>query len=116
MYAANVRSPRCRQTLIRLLECCKQNPDSSEKGRLAIRVPGFVIDHTIKDAFLCAAAMVFELRVHAAANVVKPFVQTLVVLQTTPNLDSGLVTWLHDSFKAIRVTCLPSLLLVIGGR
>ncbi|GFT46991.1 DDE_Tnp_IS1595 domain-containing protein [Trichonephila clavipes] len=62
----------------------------------------FVVDHTIEDAPDCdaasreAAAMVSELRVHAAASVVELFVQTLVVLQTTPILDSGLVTWLHD--------------------
>ncbi|GFT48292.1 hypothetical protein TNCV_4708581 [Trichonephila clavipes] len=49
---------------------------------------------TIKDAFVChttprvATAMVSELRVNAAANVVQLFVQTLVVLRTTPNLDS----------------------------
>ncbi|GFT96027.1 hypothetical protein TNCV_313131 [Trichonephila clavipes] len=66
----------------------------------------FVVDHSIQDAPVCdaaskvAAAMVSKLRVHAAENVIKLFVQTLVVLQTTPILDSGLVTWLHDSLRS----------------
>ncbi|GFY29515.1 hypothetical protein TNCV_2626851 [Trichonephila clavipes] len=53
-----------------------------------------VVDHTIEEVPVCdaasrvAAAMVSNLRVHAAADVV----QTLVVLQTTLILDSGLVT------------------------
>ncbi|GFX46131.1 hypothetical protein TNCV_2094471 [Trichonephila clavipes] len=50
----------------------------------------FVVDHIIEDASVrdaaskVATAMVSELRVHAAENVVELFVQTLVVLQTTP--------------------------------
>ncbi|GFT22409.1 hypothetical protein TNCV_3273811 [Trichonephila clavipes] len=58
----------------------------------------FVVDHTIEDTLICdaasrvAAALISELRVHAAANVIELFVQTLVVLQTTPTLDSGLMT------------------------
>ncbi|GFW91961.1 hypothetical protein TNCV_2152411 [Trichonephila clavipes] len=65
----------------------------------------FVVDHTIEDAPVydaasrVAAAMASELRVHAAANVVELFVQTLVVLQTTPILDSRLVTGLHDPLR-----------------
>ena len=43
-----------------------------------------------------AAAMVSELRVHAAVNVVELFAQTLVVFKTSPFLDSGLVPWLQD--------------------
>ncbi|GFV56812.1 hypothetical protein TNCV_3995111 [Trichonephila clavipes] len=43
--------------------------------------------------------MVSELRVHAATNVVELFVQTLLALQATPVLDSGLVTWLHDPLR-----------------
>ncbi|GFX65238.1 hypothetical protein TNCV_4821291 [Trichonephila clavipes] len=42
-----------------------------------------------------AAAMVSELRIHAAANDVELFVQTLV-LKTIPILDSELVTRLHE--------------------
>ncbi|GFX10386.1 hypothetical protein TNCV_1867811 [Trichonephila clavipes] len=37
--------------------------------------------------------MVSKLRINAAANVVELFVQTFVVLQSTPILDSGLVAW-----------------------
>ncbi|GFX02522.1 hypothetical protein TNCV_727761 [Trichonephila clavipes] len=65
----------------------------------------FVVDHTIKEAFVCDAAsrvattMVSTLRVHAVANVVELFVQTLVVLQTTTILDSELVMWPHDLLR-----------------
>ncbi|GFV14635.1 transposable element Tc1 transposase [Trichonephila clavipes] len=65
----------------------------------------FVVDHAIEDAPVCdaasrvAAVMVSELRVHDAADVVELFVQTLVDQQTTPILDSGLVTWLHDPLR-----------------
>ncbi|GFW11644.1 hypothetical protein TNCV_42791 [Trichonephila clavipes] len=45
-----------------------------------------------------SAAMFSELRDVAAANVIELFVQTLV-LQTTPILDRGFVTWLHDSLR-----------------
>ncbi|GFT84223.1 hypothetical protein TNCV_1150201 [Trichonephila clavipes] len=54
-----------------------------KKSCLDIRVPRFVIDHTIEDAPVCdaasclTAAMVSKLRVHAVANVVKLFMQTL---------------------------------------
>ncbi|GFU06201.1 centrosomal protein [Trichonephila clavipes] len=64
-----------------------------------------VVDLTIQDAPICDAVsravvvMVSELRVHAAANVIELFVQTLVVVQTTPNLDSGLTAWLHDPLR-----------------
>ncbi|GFW20688.1 hypothetical protein TNCV_1049111 [Trichonephila clavipes] len=76
-----------------------------KKCRLAIRAPRLVADQTIEDTPVCdavprePAAMVSELRVHATANVVELFVQTLVVLQTTPILDSELVTWLHDPLR-----------------
>ncbi|GFY34716.1 hypothetical protein TNCV_4701971 [Trichonephila clavipes] len=73
-----------------------------KKSFLAIRVIRFVVDHIIEDAPVgdaassVAAAMVSKLRVHIAANVIELFMKTLVVLQTTPILDSGLMTWLHD--------------------
>ncbi|GFW05002.1 hypothetical protein TNCV_597961 [Trichonephila clavipes] len=69
-----------------------------KKRRVNICVPRFVVDHTIEDAHVCdlasrvATAMVSELRVHAAANVLDLFVQAFAVLQKTPVLDSGLVT------------------------
>ncbi|GFX99220.1 hypothetical protein TNCV_2494011 [Trichonephila clavipes] len=65
----------------------------------------FVVDHTFEDAPVCdaasrvAEAMVSKLRVHAAANVVKLFVQTLAVLQTLVILDSGLVVLKHDPLR-----------------
>ncbi|GFU38505.1 hypothetical protein TNCV_2434481 [Trichonephila clavipes] len=65
----------------------------------------FAIDHIIEDAPVwdvvsrVATAVVSDLRVYAAANVVELIVQTLVVLQTTPILDSGLVLWLHDPYQ-----------------
>ncbi|GFV61503.1 hypothetical protein TNCV_3892931 [Trichonephila clavipes] len=65
----------------------------------------FVVDSTTEDAPVCvaasrvAAAMVSELRVHAAENVVELFVETLAVLQTTPILDSRLVKGLHDHLR-----------------
>ncbi|GFV81237.1 integrase catalytic domain-containing protein [Trichonephila clavipes] len=70
--------------------------------RLAIRTPRFIVDYTIEDAPVCdaasrvATAMVSELRVLAAENVVELYVRTLVVLQTTPILESELVMWLHS--------------------
>ncbi|GFW71081.1 hypothetical protein TNCV_91241 [Trichonephila clavipes] len=57
-------------------------------------VARFVIYHTIEDApvydaaLKVASAMISELRIHAIANVVELFVQTLV-FQTTPIFDSG---------------------------
>ncbi|GFU02700.1 hypothetical protein TNCV_535231 [Trichonephila clavipes] len=65
----------------------------------------FVVDHAIEDAPVSgasssiAAAIASELRVHAAENVVSVFLQTLVVLQMTPILDSGLMTWLLDPLR-----------------
>ncbi|GFU78248.1 hypothetical protein TNCV_5008291 [Trichonephila clavipes] len=65
----------------------------------------FVADRTIEDAPACdaasrvAAAMFSELRVHAAANIIELFVQTLVVLKIIPILDTGLVTGLHDPLR-----------------
>ncbi|GFU30649.1 hypothetical protein TNCV_3031601 [Trichonephila clavipes] len=72
-----------------------------KKSRLAIRGSKFVVDHTIEDAPVrhaaprVAAALVSKLRIHAAANFVELFVQTLVVLKMIPILASGLMTWLH---------------------
>ncbi|GFV29027.1 hypothetical protein TNCV_1378781 [Trichonephila clavipes] len=77
-----------------------------KKPRLARRVPRFVVDHTIKDtpvwdaASRVAATIVSKLGVHTSANVVELFAQTLVVLQTTPIFDSGLVTLLHDPLRS----------------
>ncbi|GFX86291.1 hypothetical protein TNCV_2561731 [Trichonephila clavipes] len=77
-----------------------------KKWRLTIRTFRFVVDHTIEDALLCyaaprvAAVMIYELRVHNAANVIKLFVQIFVVLQTTPILSSGLMTWRHDPLRS----------------
>ncbi|GFX91755.1 hypothetical protein TNCV_3529541 [Trichonephila clavipes] len=65
------------------------------KSRLTIREHRFVVNHTIEDAPVhgaasrVSAAMVSELRVYAVANVTELFVQTLVVLQTTPIIHSG---------------------------
>ncbi|GFS86014.1 hypothetical protein TNCV_1220041 [Trichonephila clavipes] len=65
----------------------------------------FVVNHTIEDAptfdaaSRVAAAMVSELRVYAAANIVELFVQTLFVLRMTPIIDSGLVMGLHDHLR-----------------
>lgn len=62
----------------------------------------FVVDRTFAGACVCdvasrvAEGMVTELTDHDAADVVELFEQTLVVLQRTPFLDSGLVTWLYD--------------------
>ncbi|GFX60713.1 hypothetical protein TNCV_4976891 [Trichonephila clavipes] len=63
------------------------------KNDVSPLVPQVHVDHTIEDAPVCdeasrvAVAMVSELRVHTAANVVELFVQILV-LKTTPILDS----------------------------
>ena len=43
--------------------------------------------------------MVAKLTVNAPAKVVELRVQTLVVFETTPFLESGLVTWLHDTLR-----------------
>ncbi|GFT17841.1 hypothetical protein TNCV_2589031 [Trichonephila clavipes] len=65
-------------------------------------MPRFVVDHTIEDSPVCdavsrlAAAMDSDLRIHAAVNVIELFVQTLVVLQIAPIIDSGLMTVLLD--------------------
>ncbi|GFT77041.1 hypothetical protein TNCV_1099261 [Trichonephila clavipes] len=72
---------------------------------LAICAPRFIVGYTIEDAPVCDAAssvdatMVSELRVHTIANVVELFMQTFVVLQTTPIPDSVLVMWLHDPLR-----------------
>ncbi|GFX42781.1 hypothetical protein TNCV_2197381 [Trichonephila clavipes] len=52
------------------------------------------LDHGLK-----LRAMVSEHGVHAAASVVELFMQIFVVSKTTPILDSGLVTWLHDPLR-----------------
>ncbi|GFX28553.1 hypothetical protein TNCV_1153611 [Trichonephila clavipes] len=81
----------------------------------------FVVDHIIEDAFAgdaasrVAAAMVSELRVHAAANVVELFVLTLS-LANDPDSRFRARDGAARSLKAMRVTCLFSRLLVIEGR
>ncbi|GFV81836.1 hypothetical protein TNCV_1057251 [Trichonephila clavipes] len=65
-----------------------------------------VVDHIIKDAPVyesasrVARSIVSELSIHAAANVLDLFVQTLLISQTTPILDSGLTTWLQDPLSS----------------
>ncbi|GFU12683.1 hypothetical protein TNCV_2585371 [Trichonephila clavipes] len=67
---------------------------------------GFAVVHILEDSAFCdaalrvAEAMVSKMRVHAAANVMELFVQALVVLQSYPILNSGLVTWLHDPLRS----------------
>ncbi|GFW40813.1 hypothetical protein TNCV_4368611 [Trichonephila clavipes] len=99
-YAFTTMPPNKEATIL----CGKQNMKLSEKKwHLAIRAPRDVVDHTIEDASVCdattrvAAAMVSELRVYAAANVV----------ERACNLAARTIktTWL---------TCLSSRLLVIG--
>ncbi|GFU69046.1 hypothetical protein TNCV_4457731 [Trichonephila clavipes] len=74
-------------------------------GRALSAAETFVIDNTIEFVPVCdlasmvAAAIVPQLIVHAVANVVELFVQTLVVLQKTLVLDSGLATWLHNPLR-----------------
>ncbi|GFV88773.1 hypothetical protein TNCV_3355251 [Trichonephila clavipes] len=86
MHAANVRSPRYRQTRMRHLDAVNRTRIHLKRQRPAIGVPRFIVDLTFEDAPVCdansreIAVMVSELRVHAAANVVEMFVQTLVIL------------------------------------
>ncbi|GFW28381.1 hypothetical protein TNCV_4640461 [Trichonephila clavipes] len=64
-----------------------------------------IADHTTEDSPICdtasrvAAVMVSKMRVNAAAYFIELFVHTLVVFQTTPNRDSGLVTSLRDPLR-----------------
>ncbi|GFS66100.1 hypothetical protein TNCV_2510871 [Trichonephila clavipes] len=80
MHAANAHSPRCSH-----LDAVSRTWIHLKKWRLVICAPRFVIDHTIEYAPVCnvaskvAAAMVSELRAHAAATVVELFVQPCVV-------------------------------------
>ena len=55
-------------------------------------------------------AIVFELTLHDAINILELFVQTIAVLQVNPYLDSGLMAWL---FVPLRLRCLHLRLLVI---
>ncbi|GFX20690.1 hypothetical protein TNCV_77481 [Trichonephila clavipes] len=75
-------------------------------------MPGLSLITPLK-TLVCDAAsrvvttMVSELKVNdAAANIVELFMQTCVLLQTTPILDSGLVTWLHDPLRPCRSVAL----------
>ncbi|GFV84750.1 uncharacterized protein TNCV_4297321 [Trichonephila clavipes] len=76
-----------------------------KKRRLAICALRFVVYHTFEDAPVCDAAsriveaIVSELRVHATTNVFELFLQALVVLQTSPSLNPGLLTRLHDPLR-----------------
>ena len=69
---------------------------------LAIPASRFVFEHIIDCPHVCdvanrvAKAIVVELTVHAAANVVELFMHTVVILQTTPFLDARLVTWSYE--------------------
>ncbi|PRD24681.1 UNVERIFIED_CONTAM: Centrosomal protein [Trichonephila clavipes] len=78
----------------------------------------FIVDCTIKDAPVCdaasrvAATRVCEMKVHAATDIFKMFVQTLVVLQMTPVLDLGLMRWMHNPSKSCRVSKIESSALV----
>ncbi|GFW76230.1 hypothetical protein TNCV_3800651 [Trichonephila clavipes] len=66
----------------------------------------FAVDNIIEDALDCdevlsrAGTMVHEMRVHSVTNIIGLFLQTLVVLQTTPILDTGLLTWLLDPLRS----------------
>ncbi|GFY00122.1 hypothetical protein TNCV_1342201 [Trichonephila clavipes] len=78
----------------------------------------FVVNHTIQDAPVCdavikiAAAIVSELRVRAAANVIVLFMfPHLLLCKRTQFL-----TQVSGSIKAMQVTCLSFRLLVIGRR
>ncbi|GFX21599.1 hypothetical protein TNCV_1400131 [Trichonephila clavipes] len=84
------------------LDAVKRTCIHLKKLCIPIRVPRFILDHTIEDAPVCdatsrvAAAIVSQLRVNAAANMVELFMQILVTLLTTPIQYSGLMTWLHN--------------------
>ncbi|GFT50830.1 hypothetical protein TNCV_321441 [Trichonephila clavipes] len=87
--------------------CCKQNLHSSEKKNTSCHcVPRFDVDPIIDDSPVCdsasrvATALVSKLRVHATTNVIELFVKALVVLQTTPILDSRLVRGLNDPLRS----------------
>ncbi|GFT23714.1 hypothetical protein TNCV_3511761 [Trichonephila clavipes] len=68
--------------------------------------PRFVFDHTIEDAFIYDAAsriseaIVSEMSIHAAANVVELLMQTFVVFAKYPVPESGVLLWLHDPLRA----------------
>ena len=65
-------------------------------------VSRFVVDYSIEGVLVCdvasriTKAMVAKQTVHKFANILELFVHTLVVLQTTPLLDSKLVTSFYD--------------------
>ena len=69
--------------------CFKHNLDSYVKHNATIPASWFAIDNTIEDIPVYDALlsliehMITELTVYAAENVVKVFVQTLVLLQKT---------------------------------
>lgn len=79
----------------------------------------FVVDHIIEGAPLCyvaskvTEAMVIEITVHAAVNVVELFGKIIVVMQTTLFLDSPDVA--VRFIKAMRIRYPSSRLVVIEG-
>ncbi|GFV65088.1 hypothetical protein TNCV_2303951 [Trichonephila clavipes] len=99
MHTVNVHSSPSRRTRMRPFDV-NRTCVHLKKWRLSFRYPKFIVDYNIENVPVCgamtrvAAAMVSEMRVLAAANVVELFVQTIVVLQNTSILVSGLVTWL----------------------
>ena len=70
-----------------------------------IPVSRFVIEHTIEDAPVydtasrVAKAMITELTIHAAENVIELFMRHFFAM--TPFLDSGLVVWLYDQLSHV---------------
>ena len=64
----------------------------------------FVVEHAIQGTLVLdvasriAKAIVFELAIHATANIIELFVLALV-LQTASFYDSGLMTWLYDPLR-----------------
>ncbi|GFV95273.1 hypothetical protein TNCV_4586481 [Trichonephila clavipes] len=94
MRAANVRLHDAAKHGCDHLDAVSRTVNNVNKMASRHSCTSFDVDHTIEDAPVCdaasrvAAAMVSELRVYVAENVIELFLQTLVVLQTTPILDS----------------------------
>ena len=65
----------------------------------------FVVEYTIVRDPVCdvaltvAEAVIAEVTVHAATDVVEIFVQTLFVLKNIPFLNSGLLAWLYNPLR-----------------
>ncbi|GFW34078.1 hypothetical protein TNCV_287621 [Trichonephila clavipes] len=73
------------------LDAVKRTWIHLKKWRMAIHASRFVVDHTIEDApagdatLRVAAAMVSELRVHAATNVIETVCADTFCLANDPN-------------------------------